>query len=395
MEYLTASEIAAKWNVSEQLVRRHCRENRIPDAYQEFGTWYIPADAEKPARKQKEVKPTPILLKKILKQRDGKQYRGFYEYLQINMVYSSGRMASNRLTRNQIEVLYKKDRIFTTSEDIKVNDIDVETMLKNLRREGRSISCLTQCRGMMYQIMNKAEANDLIRKNPVRFAEKMRYREPVKRKDAFTAEEVSILMERLPDDRIGLSIRLMLGTGMRSQELLALEPRHIEPDGSVIHIEQAINMQKGTATIGIPKSRDSYRNIPVPKSLQYCAMALRETDRKYIWEARKVDQPCNPTYFRDQFRKALEAIPEVRLLTPHSCRHTYVSQMQALGVDLSTIQSIVGHADVSMTQHYLHVQESIRMDAVDRFSKAFPTGHSDPDGPDEPSCKVLKFPNVG
>ena len=123
MEYLTASEIAAKWNVSEQLVRRHCRENRIPNAYQEFGTWYIPADAEKPARKQKEVKPTPILLKKILKQRDGKQYRGFYEYLQINMVYSSGRMASNRLTRNQVEVLYKKDRIFTTSEDIKVNDI--------------------------------------------------------------------------------------------------------------------------------------------------------------------------------------------------------------------------------------------------------------------------------
>ncbi|MDO5325913.1 MAG: site-specific integrase [Clostridia bacterium] len=182
---------------------------------------------------------------------------------------------------------------------------------------------------------------------------------------------------------------------MRSQELLALEPRHIEPDGSAIHIEQAINMQKGTATIGVPKSRDSYRNIPVPKSLQYCAMALRETDRKYIWEARKVDQPCNPTYFRDQFRKALEAIPEVRLLTPHSCRHTYVSQMQALGVDLSTIQSIVGHADVSMTQHYLHVQESIRMDAVDRFSKAFPTGHSDPDGPDEPSCRVIKFPNVG
>lgn len=135
-------------------------------------------------------------------------------------------------------------------------------MLKNLRREGHSIFYLTQCRGMMFQIMNKAEANDLIRKNAVRFAEKMCYREPVKR-----AEEVSILMERLPDDRIGLSIRLMLGTGMRSQELLALEPRHIEPDGSVIHIEQAINMQKGTAAIGVPRSRNSYRNIPVSKSL--------------------------------------------------------------------------------------------------------------------------------
>ena len=69
------------------------------------------------------------------------------------------------------------------------------------------------------------------------------------------------------------------------------------------------------------------------------------------------------------------------LLTPHSCRHTYVSQMQTLGVDLATIQSIVGHADISMTQHYLHVQESIRQDAIDRFSKAFPTDRSGPENP--------------
>ena len=30
--------------------------------------------------------------------------------------------------------------------------------------------------------------------------------------------------------------------------------------------------------------------------------------------------------------------------------------MQALGVDIQTIQSIVGHADTEMTEHYLHVQ---------------------------------------
>ena len=33
--------------------------------------------------------------------------------------------------------------------------------------------------------------------------------------------------------------------------------------------------------------------------------------------------------------------------------------MQALGVDIQTIQSIVGHADTEMTEHDLHVQESI------------------------------------
>ena len=160
----------------------------------------------------------------------------------------------------------------------------------------------------------KYKANDLIRKNPVRFAEKMRNREPIKRKDAFTTEQVAILMEKLPEDRMGLSIRLMLGTGMRTQEILALEPRHIEPDGSVIRIEQAINMYKGTGVVGTPKSRDSYRSIPVPESLRYCAIALRNTDKKFIWEVRKKDCPCNPTHFRDQFKKTLQASKRSALL---------------------------------------------------------------------------------
>lgn len=248
---------------------------------------------------------------------------------------------------------------------------DVEVFLKALRKEGRSDSCLAQCRGMLYQIFHKAEANDLVRKNPVRFADKMRSREPAKRKEAFTAVEVKLLMEKLPKDRIGISIRLLLGTGMRSQELLALEPRHIAEDGSMIQIRQAVNMVKGTATVGQPKSRDSYRDVPIPPNLRWCAIQLRTTNRTFVWEAGKKDQPCNPSYFRDKFKAAIGEIEGVRVLTPHSCRHTYVSQLQALGVDLPTIQSIVGHADIDMTQHYLHVQDSIRQKAVSKFAAAF------------------------
>ena len=38
---------------------------------------------------------------------------------------------------------------------------------------------------------------------------------------------------------------------------------------------------------------------------------------------------------------------------------------------IQTIQSIVGHADTEMTEHYLHVQESIRQSAIQLFSEAF------------------------
>lgn len=123
MEYITSKEAAEKWGVSERMVRIYCVQERIPNAYQEFEIWYIPENASKPTRKKKEAPPLPKLLKILIKQRDGKMYRGLYEYLQINMVYSNGRMASNRLTRDQIEVLYKTDRIFTNRESIKANDI--------------------------------------------------------------------------------------------------------------------------------------------------------------------------------------------------------------------------------------------------------------------------------
>ena len=39
-------------------------------------------------------------------------------------------------------------------------------------------------------------------------------------------------------------------------------------------------------------------------------------------------------------------------------------------MDIQTIQSIVGHADTEMTEHYLHVQESIRQSAIQLFSEA-------------------------
>ena len=45
--------------------------------------------------------------------------------------------------------------------------------------------------------------------------------------------------------------------------------------------------------------------------------------------------------------------------------------MQALGIDLATIQSLVGHADVDMTKHYLHVQDPVRLNAIAVFDDAF------------------------
>ena len=49
MEYLTISQVAEKWNISDRRIQVLCSQQRIPGAYQLGRIWAIPADAEKPA----------------------------------------------------------------------------------------------------------------------------------------------------------------------------------------------------------------------------------------------------------------------------------------------------------------------------------------------------------
>jgi len=75
-----------KWGVSERLVRRYCAQDRIPGLLQFDGIWQIPEEAQKSTPKKKEAPQPPKILIILIKQRNGRMYRGLYEYLQINVV---------------------------------------------------------------------------------------------------------------------------------------------------------------------------------------------------------------------------------------------------------------------------------------------------------------------
>lgn len=123
MDYLTIKEVSILWSTTEQMVRRHCREGRIPGAVQREGSWYVPENAVKPQRK-KTVAPTlPKFVKQLQRQRTKKIYHGFYDYIQVNFCYSSNRLASNRLLLIQVEEVYKTGKVSTGFEPIKVDDL--------------------------------------------------------------------------------------------------------------------------------------------------------------------------------------------------------------------------------------------------------------------------------
>lgn len=87
-----------------------------------------------------------------------------------------------------------------------------------------------------------------------------------------------------------------------------------------------------------------------------------------IWESdRRPGQPINPKTFDDFYYAALESVG-VRRLSPHCCRHTYVSLMQAESVPMEVIRALVGHAKRNMTEHYLHVMETVKIEAVNKLN---------------------------
>ena len=126
MEYITVKEAADKWNTSVQIVRRLCRQERIPGVVQTDGAWLIPEDAKKPDRAEytvAEAKELPPLAKKLVRQKKKKNFHGLYDYVQTDLTYSSSRMASNRLTRQQVETIFKKGKVSVSFEPMKVSDL--------------------------------------------------------------------------------------------------------------------------------------------------------------------------------------------------------------------------------------------------------------------------------
>ena len=123
MDYISAKEASVLWNITDQMIRRHCRNGRIPGAVQREGTSYVPTDAQKPAKLKPDLAPIPKLVKQLQRQRTKKIYHGLFDYIQINFCYSSNRLASNRLMLNQVEEIYKKGKVSVGFDPIKVDDL--------------------------------------------------------------------------------------------------------------------------------------------------------------------------------------------------------------------------------------------------------------------------------
>ena len=126
MKYLSTSEVAKKWNVSDRMVRKYCVEGKIQGAFLTGKTWIIPADAIKPKMTRKNGDSDNKILNALKEQKAMKLKGGIYHKTQIELTYNSNHIEGSTLTQEQTRFIFETNTIGVDKGVINVDDV-VET----------------------------------------------------------------------------------------------------------------------------------------------------------------------------------------------------------------------------------------------------------------------------
>lgn len=123
MKYLSVTEVAKLWNISERSVRNYCATGKIPDAFLTGKTWNIPENAIKPDRKNKHIDKPKSLLDILKYEMDNNIKGGIYHKIQIDLTYNSNHIEGSKLTHDQTRYIYETNSIGLDKNSIDVDDI--------------------------------------------------------------------------------------------------------------------------------------------------------------------------------------------------------------------------------------------------------------------------------
>lgn len=120
MEYISVSQFAEKYGISERTARNYCATGKIAGAFLTGKTWNIPADADLPRRSKKKVSP---LLAALREQKEMRMKGGIYHRIQIDLTYNSNHIEGSRLTKEQTRYIFETNTLGITSENTRIDDI--------------------------------------------------------------------------------------------------------------------------------------------------------------------------------------------------------------------------------------------------------------------------------
>ncbi len=240
----------------------------------------------------------------------------------------------------------------------------IKKYLKQLKTSGRASTTISRELASIKNLYFYLLSNGAVTANPAEEikAPKIEKKLPY----ILTPGEIETLLEQpVPTDLKGFRDKAMLellyATGLRVSEMIELDVSDVNLDMGFIHCNQ-----------------DGHeRVIPIGKicadALANYLSAARPLLVKTSGEAALFLNMLGQRISRQGFWKLLKQYAESAgikaTITPHTLRHSFAAHLLENGADLRSIQSMLGHADISSTQMYVRLAGSKLKDV---YAKAHP-----------------------
>lgn len=138
-------------------------------------------------------------------------------------------------------------------------------------------------------------------------------------------------------------------SGMRGGEILYLKWENVDFERGYIRVEETKNNEA--------------RKIPINKKLKEALESVKyEASGDYVFT--REGKPIGS--FKTAFKAAIKRAG-VERFTFHNLRHTFASNLVMSGVDLATVQELLGHKSILMTKRYSHPTPEHKKQAVEKL----------------------------
>lgn len=200
-------------------------------------------------------------------------------------------------------------------------------------------------------------------------------KEGINKLETYPSNVVQKVLSKCKEAPEPRKIALMIAfcTGMRIGEVCGLQWDDVDLQDKVFHVRRTVEriydtqMRHTVVQCGTTKTVSGTRSIPIAKDLLPLLKAAKGFYIGSYYVASCKEKPEEPRVYRNWTCQFLKSIGVNKILKFHAIRHTFATTMIEQGVDVKTVATILGHADVSTTLSvYCHPSDESKAKAVNK-----------------------------
>lgn len=295
---------------------------------------------------------------------------GYLEHLLVEKGLAENTLAAYAADLSDF-LSFLAERSFSLEE---VTDQTLFLYIVDIRRRGVSGRTLARHLSTLRGFFAFAREEGLFTEDPAQFLENPKFTRSlpeVLSKPEMTAVLASPKLKEKLGFRDRTMLELLYACGLRASELCSLRPLDLDLSTNLIRV-----FGKGSKERLVPVHAEAARFVH-----DYCAFwrPLFGPKCDFLFLNRSGTGLSRVALWKIVQRHVLAA-GITRPISPHTFRHSFATHLLEGGADLRAVQLLLGHADISATEIYTHVQAE-RVTQVHRAhhprsSTATTTGHS-------------------